>query len=135
MPEVVREMPLGVLQGLVGLLDALDPSRSLGQHLVRAGLRLPNSKVRLAARALAEILGLAGGGPAEVVGGLLGVNQCGPDGALQLLELLQALAEARDLLAHPRVVRVGALELVCDRVQKVRSEEHTSELQSRQYLV
>src|SRR5918997_2975386 len=75
---------------------------------MRAGLRLPDREIRLPARA-----------PALVVCGLLGMDERGLDRALQLLELLQALAEARDLLAHPRVIRVGALELVGDRVQEV----------------
>src|SRR3712207_2319323 len=118
-PEVVREIPLRLLHRLVGLLNPLYPARGIGQHLVRAGLRLADRKVRLPARALAEVLGFAGGAPAEVLGGLLRVNEGGPDRALQLLELLQALAEARDLLAHPRVVRVGALELVRDGVEEV----------------
>ncbi len=118
-PEIVREAPLRLLQGLVGLLDPLDTRRGVGEHLVRAALRLADRELRLPPGALADVLGLSGCGPAEVVGGLLGVDEGGPDRALKLLELLQAVAEARDLLAHPLVLRVAALELVGNGVEKV----------------
>ena len=47
------------------------------------------------------------------------MDEGGPDRALQVLELLQPVPEARDLLAHPLVLGVGALELVGDRVEEV----------------
>ena len=56
---------------------------------------------------------------AEVVGGLLGVDEGGPDRTFEVLELLQAVAQARHLLAHPLVLRVVALELVGHGVEEV----------------
>src|SRR3712207_1527408 len=86
---------------------------------MRAALRLPDGEVRLPLGALLYALGLARGGPAEVVGRLLGVDEGGPDRAFEVLELLQAVAKARDLLAHPLVLRVVALELVGDGVEEI----------------
>src|SRR3712207_8881460 len=59
--------------------------------------------------------------------------------------LLGKLHDVLDLIARPRHVLLAGLERHADRVQRrdvrrvgllhLRSEEHTSELQSRQYLV
>ena len=84
-----------------------------------AVLRLPDRKVRLPGGALADVLGLPVAASPQIVGGLLGVDEGGADRALQVLELLQPVAQARDLLAHPLVLRIGALELVGHRVQEV----------------
>src|SRR5215203_7495769 len=86
---------------------------------MRAALRLPDGEVRLPLGALPYTLGLLGRGPAEVVGRFLGVNERGPDRTFEVLELLQAVAKARHLLAHPLVLRVVALELVGDGVEEV----------------
>src|SRR5215212_1690299 len=117
--EVVCEALFRLLQRLVGILDALDARRGVGEHLVGARLRLPYGEVRLPLGALAQVLGLARRGAPEVVGGVLGVDEGGADGALKVLELLQPVAQARDLLAHPLVLRVVALELVGNRVEEV----------------
>ena len=69
--------------------------------------------------ALPQVLGLLGRGTSEVVRCLLSVDEGGPYGALQILELLQPVTEARHLLAHPLVLRVVALELVGNRVQEI----------------
>src|SRR5215210_2141486 len=86
---------------------------------MRAALRLPNGEVRLPLGVLLYALGLLGRGPAEVVGRLLGVDQGGPDRTFQVLELLQPVAKARDLLAHPLVFRIVALELVGHGVEEI----------------
>src|SRR5215210_4201574 len=88
---------------------------------MRAALRLPDGEVRLPLGVLLYALGLLGRGPAEVVGRLLGVDEGGPDRTFQILELLQPVAEARDLLAHPLVLSVVALEVV-DLVRLVAAE-------------
>src|SRR5918995_277745 len=84
-----------------------------------AALRLPDGEVRLPLGALPYALGLLGRGPAEVIGCLLGVDEGGPDRTFEVLELLQAVAKARHLLAHPLVLRGGALELVGDGVEEI----------------
>src|SRR5215217_2709695 len=81
---------------------------------MRAALRLPDGEIRLPLGALLYALGLTGRGPAEVVGRLLGVDEGGLDRTFEVLELLQAVAKARHLLAHPLVLRIVALELVGD---------------------
>src|ERR687897_5185 len=86
---------------------------------MRAALRLPDGEVCLPLGALPNALGLLGRCPAEVVGGLLGVDEGGPDRTFEVLELLQAVAKARHLLAHPLVLRVIALELVGDGVEEI----------------
>src|SRR5919106_6237012 len=86
---------------------------------MRAALRLPDGKVSLPLGALLDTLGLTGRGPAEVVGRLLCVDEGGPDRTLEFLELLQPVAKARYLLAHPLVLRKVALELVGDGVEEV----------------
>src|SRR5829696_3630308 len=86
---------------------------------MRAALRLPDGEVRLPLGVLLYALGLLGRGPAEVVGRLLGVDQGGPDRIFQVLELLQPVAKARDLLAHPLVFRIVALELVGQGVEEI----------------
>src|SRR5215203_6811453 len=86
---------------------------------MRAALRLPDGEIRLPLGALPYTLGLLGRGPAEVVGRLLGVDEGGPDRTFEVLELLQAVAKARNLLAHPLVLCVIALELVGDGVEEV----------------
>ncbi len=58
-PEVVGEAPLRLLKRLVGLLDPLYPRRRVGEHLVRAALRLADGELSLPPRALADVLGLA----------------------------------------------------------------------------
>src|SRR5215213_1485068 len=42
-----------------------------------------------------------------------------PDRAFEVLELLQPVAQARYLLAHPLVFGIVALELVCDGIKEV----------------
>src|SRR5215204_6615295 len=86
---------------------------------MRTTLRLPDGEVRLPLGALPYALGLLGRGPAEVVGRLLGMDEGGLDRTFEVLELLQAVAKARHLLAHPLVLRVVALELVGDGVEEV----------------
>src|ERR671912_800213 len=86
---------------------------------MRTTLRLPDGEVRLPLGALPYTLGLLGRGPAEVVGRLLGVDQGGPDRTFQVLELLQPVAKARHLLAHPLVLRIIALELVGHGVEEI----------------
>src|SRR5215217_3319464 len=86
---------------------------------MRTTLRLPDGEVRLPLGALPYALGLLGRGPAEVVGRLLGVDEGGLDRTFEVLELLQAVAKARHLLAHPLVLRVVALELVGDGVEEI----------------
>src|SRR3712207_7844483 len=54
------------------------------------------------------------------------------------LERLDEIASALHARVVPHVATAGAIEVVLrkgDATQRVRSEEHTSELQSRQYLV
>ena len=87
---------------------------------MRAALRFPDGEVRLPLGPVLYALGLLGRGPAEVVGRLLGVYQGGPDRTFQFLELLQPVAKARDLLAHPLVFRIVALELVGHSVEEMR---------------
>src|SRR5215217_7004966 len=81
---------------------------------MRAALRLPDGEIRLPLGALLYALGLTGRGPAEVVGRLRGVDR-----TFEVLELLQAVAKARHLLAHPLVLRIVALELVGDGVEEI----------------
>ncbi len=84
-----------------------------------AALRLPDGEVRLPLGTLLRALGLLDRGPAEIVGRLLGVDQGGPDRTFQVLELLQPVAKARDLLAHPLVLSIVALELVGHGVEEI----------------
>src|SRR5215210_8256391 len=86
---------------------------------MRAALCLPDGEVRLPLGVLLYALGLLGRRPAEVVGRLLGVDEGGPDRTFQVLELLQPVAKARDLLAHPLVLRIVALELVGNGVEEI----------------
>src|SRR5215210_3426672 len=86
---------------------------------MRAALRLPDAEVRLPLGALLYTLGLTGCGPAEVVGRLLGVDEGSPYRPFEVLELLQAVAKARHLLAHPLVLRIVALELVGHGVEEI----------------
>src|SRR5688572_21892320 len=86
---------------------------------MRAALRLPDGEFRLPLGAQLYALGLLGRGPAEVVGGLLGVYEGGPDGTFEVLELLQAVAKARHLLAHPLVLRIVAFVLVGHSVEEI----------------
>jgi hypothetical protein len=86
---------------------------------MRAALRLPDDEVRLPLGALLNAFGLTGRGPAEVVGRLLGVDEGVPDRSFEVLELLQAVAKARHLLAHPLVLRIVTLELVGDGVEEI----------------
>jgi hypothetical protein len=57
--------------------------------------------------------------PAEVLGGLLRVNEGGPDRALQSSNCCRRSRTARDLLRASASCRVGALELVRDGVEEV----------------
>src|ERR671912_702688 len=84
-----------------------------------AALGLPDDEFRLPLGALLYALGLLGRGLAEVVGGLLGVYEGGPDGPFEVLELLQAVAKTRHLLAHPLVLRIVAFVLVGHSVEEV----------------
>src|SRR5829696_5127389 len=86
---------------------------------MRAAVRLPDGEVRLPLGALLYTLGLTGRCPAEVIGRLLRVDEGGPDRTFEVLELLQAVAKARHLLAHPLVLRVVALELVGHGVEEI----------------
>src|SRR5215210_483763 len=86
---------------------------------MRAALRLPDDEVRLPLGALLNAFGLTGRGPAEVVGRLLGVDEGSPYRPFEVLELLQAVAKARHLLAHPLVLRIVALELVGHGVEEI----------------
>src|SRR5215210_828463 len=84
-----------------------------------AALGLPDGEISLPLGALLQALGLLGRGPPEVVGSLLRVNEGGPDRTFQILELLQPVAKARHLLAHPLVLRIVALELVGHGVEEI----------------
>src|SRR5215210_2410008 len=117
--EVVGEAFLRLLQRIVGLLDAFDSGRRVGEHLMRAALRLPDGEVRLPLGGLLYALGLLGRRPAEIVRRLFGVDQGGPDRTLQVLELLKPVAKARHLLAHPLVLGIVALELVGHGVEEI----------------
>src|ERR671913_1635633 len=86
---------------------------------MRAALRLPDGEFRLPLGALLDALGLLGRGPAEVVGGLLGVYEGCPDRTFEVLELLQAVTKARHLLAHPLVLRIVSFVLVGHSVEEV----------------
>src|SRR5215210_4022975 len=108
-----------LLQGIVGLLDAFDSGRRVGEHLMRAALRLPDGEVRLPLGGLLYALGLLGRRPAEIVRRLFSVDEGGPDRTLQVLELLKPVAKARHLLAHPLVLGIVALELVGHGVEEI----------------
>src|SRR5215211_2023290 len=84
-----------------------------------AALGLPDGEISLPLGALLQALGLLGRGPPKVVGSLLRVDEGGPDRIFQVLELLQPVAKARHLLAHPLVLRIVALELVGHGVEEV----------------
>src|ERR671916_2141286 len=86
---------------------------------MRAALSLPDGEISLPLGALLDALRLLGRGPAEIVGRLLGVDEGGPDRTFQILELLQPVAKARDLLAHPLVLSIVALELVGHSVEEI----------------
>src|SRR5215208_5138011 len=86
---------------------------------MRAALRLPDGEVRLPLGALLNAFGLTGRGPAKSVGRLLSVDEGVPDRTFEVLELLQAVAKTRHLLAHPLVLRVVALELIGDGVEEI----------------
>src|SRR5918993_3070949 len=75
--------------------------------------------MRLLLRLAHDQLCLLASVPPQVACGLLGVDERLPDRGLQLLELLEALLERRDLLRHSLVLGEGSLELVRDLVQEV----------------
>src|SRR3712207_8216406 len=69
---------------------------------------------------------------------LLPAGECPSGLVAALLEDLEQLEHALQVLGHPSPVLTGERtqpEVVLHRQPRKRSEEHTSELQSRQYLV